>query len=192
MSPIVFPQPIGKSDGFFLQQLMYPRRFIRRDQDDRPPIMETPGMTNKPEIILYGGGKDTKLTIQFCQELAILLGVVESLNQPVPAIIPGWSVKIKHVNILKNNLMMLWIYGNFVATTMIGTSRGQLLKHVPILDDTKSILHSVFHLHDFVPVQRCRIQSFEIWFQEGPGSLSVLPIDEEIVVVLYFMPAHRR
>ena len=67
-------------------------------------------MTNRPEIIQYGGGKDVMLGIQFCQELAILLGVVESLNQPVPAIIPGWSVKIKHVNILKNNLMMLWIY----------------------------------------------------------------------------------
>src|SRR3981189_776495 len=103
--------------------------------------METPSMTNKPEIIQYGGGKDTKLTIQFSQELAILLVVVESLNQPVPAIIPGWSVKIRHVNIVKNNLMMLWIYGNFVATTMIGTTRGQILKLVPILDSTKYILH---------------------------------------------------
>src|SRR3981189_1980147 len=105
MSLIVFPQPIGMSDLYFASQVGYKNRFIRRsDQDDRPSIMETPGMINKPEIIHYGGGKDTKLTIQFCQELAILLGVVESLNQPVPAIIPGRSVKTMHVNILKNNL----------------------------------------------------------------------------------------
>src|SRR3981189_2742601 len=134
--------------------------------------METPNMIDKPEIIHYGGGKDTRMTIQFCQELAILLGVVESLNQQVPAILPGWSVKTMHVNILRNNLMMLWIYGNFVVTTMIGTTRGQLLKLVPIVDDTKSTLHSVFHMYDFVPVQRRRIQSFEIWLQEGPGSIS--------------------
>ena len=94
------------------------------------------------------------LVIQFSQELAILLGVITSLNVPIPGIVPGWTVNITDVNLLKNNLMMLWIYGNIVATTMIGTSRGQLLKLVPIVDDTKSILHSVFHLHDFTPVQR--------------------------------------
>ena len=191
-SEIVFPQPTGKSDTLFLTQTTYPRRFRRKHWDDKTPIKETPGMTNRPEIIQYGGGKDMMLAIQFCQELAILLGVVETLNQVVPAIIPGWSVKFKHVNILKNNLTMMWIYANFVATTMIGSTRGQILKLVPIVDDTKSILHSVFHMYDFVPVQRRRIQSFEIWFQEGPGSPSVLPIDEEIVVVLYFRPAHRR
>ena len=191
-SPIVFPQPAGMSDLFFAAQVLHKRRFIRREQKDRASIMETPNMVDKPEIIHYGGGKDTRITIQFCQELAILLGVVESLNQQVPAILPGWSVKTMHVNILRNNLMMLWIYGNFVVTTMIGTTRGQLLKLVPIVDDTKSILHSVFHMHDFVPVQRRRIQSFEIWLQEGPGSISVLPIDEEIIIVLYFRPVHRR
>ena len=177
-------------NNFFWTQTLYKRRFRLRAQEDKAPIMETPGMANKPETITFGGGKDTKLVIQFCQELAILLGVVASLNLPIPAIIPGWSIKISDVNLLRNNLMMLWIYGNFVATTMIGNTRAPLLKLVPIVDDSKSILHSVFHMHDFVPVQRRRIQSFEVWFQEGPGSTSPLQIDGEIIMVLYFQ--HRR
>ena len=81
---------------------------------------------------------------------------------------------------------MLWIYGNFIVTTMIGSFRDHILKQVLIQDDTTAILHSVFHMQDFVPVQRRKIQSFEIWIQEGPASTSVLPIDEEIILVLYF------
>ena len=63
---------------------------------------------------------------------------------PVPAITPGWTVNVKDVNLLKNNLIMLWIFGDFVVTTMIETIRDRVLKLVPIVDDTKSILHSVF------------------------------------------------
>src|SRR3981189_1094054 len=185
-SEIVFPQPEGTSDLFFASQVAYPRRFRFRHMDDQAPIMEKPGMTNKPEIIQYGGGKNMVLLIQFCQELAIMLGIVTSLNMPVPAITPGWTVYVKDVNLLKNNLMMLWIFGDFVVTTMIETIRGQILKLVPIVDDTKSILYSVFHMQDFVAEPRRKIQCFSIWIQEGPASADMLPIDEEIILVLYF------
>ena len=185
---IVFPQPDGKSDLFFATQTLYKRRFRLRAQKDQATIKETPGMTNKPEVITFGGGKDTRLLVQFCQELAILLGVVMTLNLPIPAIIPGWSVDVKDVNLLRNNLMMMWIYGDFIVTTMIGSTRDQLLKIVPIVDDTKSILHSVFYMQDFIAVQRRKIQCFKIWIQEGPASTSVLPIDEEVILVLYFRP----
>ena len=104
----------------------------------------------------------------------------------VPGITPGWTVNVKDVNLLKNNLMMLWIFGDFVVTTMIETIRDRVLKLVPIVDDTKSILHSVFHMQDFVAVPRRKIQCFNIWIQEGPASADVLPIDEEIILVLYF------
>jgi hypothetical protein len=187
-SEIVFPQPEGKSDLFFATQTLYKRRFRKRAHVDKTPIKETLGMTDRPEIIEYGGGKDMTLVIQFCQELAILLGVVMSLNLPVPAIVPGWSVVVKDVNLLRNNLMMMWIYGDFIVTTMIGSTRDQLLKIVPIVDDTKSILHSVFYMQDFIAVQRRKIQCFKIWIQEGPASTSVLPIDEEVILVLYFRP----
>ena len=143
-------------------------------------------MTNKPEIIQYGEGKDMVLIIQFCQELAIILGIVTPLNVPVPGITPGWTINVKDVNLLKNNLMMLWIFGDFVVTTMIGTIRDRILKLVPVVDDTKSILHSVFHMQDFVAVPRRKIQCFNIWIQEGPASADVIPINEEIILVLYF------
>ena len=71
-------------------------------------------------------------------------------------------------------------------TTMIGSIRDHILKQVPIQDDTKAILHSVFHTQDFIAVQRRKIQSLEIWIQEGPGSPSALSLDDEIILVLYF------
>ena len=86
----------------------------------------------------------------------------------------------------------MWVYGNFIETTMLGSARDQILKIVPIVNDTKSIAHSVFHMQDFVGVQQRRIQSFEIWIKEGPGNSDVLPIDDEIILVLYFQPSHRR
>src|SRR5271155_2133143 len=66
---IVFPQPLDKPDeNLFRVQSEYKRRLRKKDQDDKASISETPGMKNKPEIIQYGGGKDTRLTIQFCPE----------------------------------------------------------------------------------------------------------------------------
>src|SRR3981189_2383960 len=185
-SEIVFPQPEGTSDLFFASQVAYPRRFRLRHMDDKAPILEKPGMTNKPEIIQYGGGKDVVLLIQFCQELAIMLGVITTLSVPAPSITPGWTINVKDVNLLKNNLMMLWIFGDFVVTTMIETIRDRILKLVPVVDDTKSILHSVFHTQDFAAAQRRKIQCFNIWIQEGPASADVLPINEEIILVRYF------
>src|SRR3977135_1104232 len=96
----------------FLQRKLYIRRFRKRAHEDKTPIKETLGTTDRPEIIEFGGGKDMAMVIQFCQELAILLGVVMSLKLPVPAIVPGWSVVVKDVNLLRNNLMMMWIYGD--------------------------------------------------------------------------------
>ena len=188
-SEIVFPQPSEKSDesaNLFWTQTKYAKRFRLRHQDEQAPIMEEPGMTNKPEIIQYGGGKNMVLLIQFCQELAIMLGIVTSLNMPVPAITPGWTVNVKDVNLLKNNLMMLWIFGDFVVTTMIETIRDRVLKLVPIVDDTKSILHSVFHMQDFVAVQVLKIWLGEFVMLSLFCPLNVLPIDEEIILVLYF------
>jgi hypothetical protein len=192
ISMIVFPHPPWKNELLFQLQSQHKRRFRHKDWIDLAVIKETPDMKDRPPIITYGGGKKGtgKLIIQFCQEIAILLGVVDSLSVPIPAILPGWSVNVKDVNILRNNLMMVWIYADFVGTTMLASNRAPLLKTVPIVDDTKSVAHSVFHMHDFVPVQRRRIQSFEVWFQEGPGSSNVLPIDGETILVLYFQ--HRR
>ena len=155
--------------------------------------METPDMKNKPETITFGLGSEYfDLHIAFCKELAILLGIVETLRSSVPAILPGWAVKTKHVNLLGNNLPIMWVYENFIETTIIGSAGDQILKIVPIVNDTKSIAHSVFHIQDFVAVQKRRIQSFEIWIKVGPGNSDVLPIDDEIILVLYFQPSHRR
>jgi len=186
-SEIVFPHPDGTPDLFFASQVAYPRRFRLRHQDDKAPTMEVPGMTNKPDMIEYGGGdKELVLLIQFCQELAIMLGIITSLNITAPSITPRWTINVRNVNLLKNNLMMLWIFGDFVVTTMIERIREPILKLVPIVDDTKAILHAVFHMQDFVAVPRRKIQCFNIWIQEGPASPDVLPISEEMILVLFF------
>src|SRR3981189_2280487 len=186
-SEIVFPHPDGTPDLFFASQVAYPRRFRLRHQDDKAPTIEVPGMTNKPDMIEYGGGdKELVLLIQFCQELAIMLGIITSLNITAPSITPRWTINVRNVNLLKNNLMMLWIFGDFVVTTMSERIREPILAVVPIEDDTKAILHAVFHMQDFVAVPRRKIQCFNIWIQEGPASPDVLPISEEMILVLFF------
>ena len=183
-SPIIFPQPADEPDDFFKAQTLFKNHFGK----NKPIIMETVGMRDKPDVITFGASRNTLLLLVFCRELALILGITESLSKPVSGIFNRWTRKISTLatDLLKNNLTMMWIYGNFVVTTMIGSIRDQILKQVPIQDDTKAILHSVFHTQDFIPVQRRKMQSFEIWIQEGPGSTSVLPIDEEIILVLYF------
>jgi len=184
-SAIVFPYPPDEPDNFFWTQTLYTNRFGK----GKAPIKETVGMV-KPDVIEFGGGQNSLLLLLFCKELALILGITETIRAPSAGIFNGWSRKIHTVatDLLKNNLAMLWIYGNFVVTTMLGPVRDHLLKLVPIQDDTKSITHSVFHMQDFIPVQRRRIQCFEIWIQEGPGSAAVLPLEEEIILVLYFRP----
>ena len=100
-SEIVFPQRVNESDNLFDIQSHYKKRFRQKGDSDKAPIMETPDMKNKPETITFGGGSEYfDLHIVFCKELAILLGIVETLRSSVPAILPGWSVKTKHVNLL--------------------------------------------------------------------------------------------
>ena len=141
-----------------------------------------------PTTVKFGSGISTDLIVTFCCELAIILGVVESMSLPVPGILPGWSVKVKQIELTKNNLAMLWVFGDFITTTMAGSARIPVLKMVPIVDDTKAITHSVFNMQDFVMVQRRRIKQFEIKIQEGPTSSDALSLTQEVILVLYFKP----
>ena len=133
-SSIVFPQLADEPDNFFWTQTHYKNRFGK----GKAPIMETVEMSNKSDVIEFGRGKNTLLLLLFCRELALILGITESISAPVSGIFNGWSRKISTVatDLLKNNLTMMWVYGNFIVTTMIGSIRDQILKQVPIQDDT--------------------------------------------------------
>jgi hypothetical protein len=162
--------------------------FKKRFNKDQTVEVESINTLNIPNVVQFGGGLNTELMLTFCKELAIILGIVASQNFPSPTIMPGWSKKVKDMDMAKNNLRMLWIYGDFVGTTMLGEVRAPLIKYVPILDSSKSVTHSAFNLDNFVPVQKRRIQSFGITIQEGPNSSQPLQIDEQVILTLYFRP----
>jgi len=194
----VFPQPASVKDRkLFETQIKQTRRFRMPDHASKAPVIETPGM-EKPLILSYGGGTDqiiekrgsddSLVKILFCPEISILLGIIPDLNVPPPMIMRGWSVQLNEVNVHKNNLKMLWIYGDFCVTTMIGPTRDQLLRIVPVLMDPPAVQFSSYYGQDYVAVQRRRMTNLEVWIKETPEISDVLPLNGEIVIVLLFRP----
>ena len=156
---------------------------------DMTVVLQKPTMVDEIKTIIFGLGKASiSLAITFCRELALILGVIDNLSLPVPGLLVGWTVPTKKVNIFNNNLAILWVFADFVSTTMAATARIPILKMVPIIDDTKAIAHNVFNMNDFVRVQRRRIKNFGVTIQEGPGSVDELNIRQDVVLVLYFRP----
>ena len=139
-----------------------------------------------PDRVYFGGGLKTMLAIRFCKEMAILLGIVNLQSPNVPTILNGWNIPVKDIDLTKNNLPALWVYGDFVGTTMIGPCRDSILKIVPIQSDSLSIVHSVFHMQDFIAVRNRKIQNLTIWFQETPSSRRHFKIFYDVIITLYF------
>ena len=133
---------------------------------------------------------NTRLCIYFCRAIAVLLNIISRPGENIPVIIPGWYTLITNVNVFKNNLPIMWIYADFIHTTMLGPKKDQLLKMLPIQLDFSdvSVQSSAGLHHDYVSVQRRRIKRFEILLKDSADNGKLLDIKENIIFVLHFRP----
>ena len=96
----------------------------------------------------------------FCNEIAYLLGIIPRIAAPPTPIKGGWKIETSKVNLLKNNLPLIWVMADFVEQTMVGSTRLPILRMVPVRLDSGNLEHSMQSLHYYVPVQRRRIKQF--------------------------------
>lgn len=183
----IFPQPYSIEDSLlFDTQKDYKRRFIKRKDQDKAILKESLTVTN-PTIVRFGGGTNN-LKIIFCKQIAVMLGIIPiSSIGAIAAIVNGWRTEFIKISVLRNTIPSLWIYGDFVVTSMIGDRRDNILKILPITanDASVAISHVMSYGNDYVLVQRRRIKKFRLWFKEQPH-YDNLNINENVVIVLLF------
>jgi len=185
----VFPQPYSVTDDtLFNTQKDYKRRFLKKDDYDKAILKEAMGMEMKPSIVRFGGGT-VHLSITFCKQIAVILGILPLASiGGIPLIVPGWRSDISKIGMTRNTIPSLWVYGDFVVTSMIGDRRDNILKVLPITanDASVAISHVMSYGNDYVLVQRRKIKIFKLWFKEEPHHDYNLNINEDVVIVLLF------
>src|SRR5271156_5807111 len=129
------------------------------------------------------------LSITFCKQIAVILGILPlaSIGR-IPLIVRGWRSDISKIGMTRNTIPSLWVYGDFVVTSMIGDRRDNILKVLPITanDASVAISHVMSYGNDYVLVQRRKIKIFKLWFKEEPHDDYNLNINEDVVIVLLF------
>ena len=119
------------------------------------------------------------------KELAIQLGVITQLSDPVPWMRNKWKVAINKIRIPKNPIQFMSVYADFVENTMIGPDLKPLLRLVPLLDGSGYWEHHMFTLQYYIPVKRCKIQEFGITIRQGLGG-DVMDINGVVTIILHF------
>jgi hypothetical protein len=128
--------------------------------------------------------EDLRLT--FCNELALLLGIVPRIAAPTVAIKAGWQIETSKIDVHRNNLPMMWVFADFVGKTMFGTAMLPLLRLVPIQVESGNLEHSMFSLQYYLPVQHNRIQQFAITIREHWNDSHPIKIIGSVIIVLHF------
>jgi hypothetical protein len=127
-----------------------------------------------------------KIKIRFSRELAYLIGVVDSMLDIVPWIEDGWVGQVKYFDLLKNTLPLIWVFADFVGTTIIGNLREPLLRMVPIQVGSGILEHSIFAADQYVGVKRKRMQALRVYIRDSILASQPLKIQGRIVLTLHF------
>ena len=140
--------------------------------------------------ILQWSATDTdKLArIQLCKELAYLLGITPTLTSYLPALKHGWKGDLADVDLSRNNLTMIWIFADFIGTTMVANKRLPLLRLVPIQAGSGLFEHSIFTMQHYVPVRAAKIQNFRIFIRDRITDCNTmnLEMEDRLIVTLHF------
>ena len=123
--------------------------------------------------------------IQFCKELAFLLGAIDALTMPLRWLKNSWNTPKENIDPKRNNLSMLWLFGDFVGNTIIGNLQLPMLRFVPIKVGSGIMEHAIFSTQHYVRVKRCKIQNLRITFKETLLG-DTLHVSEPAALTLHF------
>ena len=123
--------------------------------------------------------------IQFCKELAYLMSATTMLTMQVPWATHGWGVVKESIDPKRNNLVLLWLFGNFVRNTIIGNLQLPMIRFVPIKVGSGIMEHAIFSTQHYVKVKRKIFSKIEISFKETLNG-GALNIHEPIAITLHF------
>ena len=123
--------------------------------------------------------------IQFCKELAFLLGTIDALTMPLPWLQNSWHTLKENIDPKRNNLSMLWLFGDFVGNTIIGNLQLPMLRFVPIKVGSGIMEHAIFSTQHYVRVKRCKVQNLRITFKESLLG-DTLNVSEPVALTLHF------
>ena len=123
--------------------------------------------------------------IQFCKELAFLLGAIDALTMPLPWLKHSWNTPKENIDPKRNNLSMLWLFGDFVGNTIIGDLQLPMLRFVPIKVGSGIMEHAIFSTQHYVRVKRGKVQNLRITFIESLLG-STLNVSEPVALTLHF------
>src|SRR3977135_342416 len=98
--------------------------------------------------------QDTDVTITFCKELAYLLAVIPTITSPVPAIKGGWKVEQSKIDLARNNLILLWVFADFITPTTCANKLLPIMRMVPIQAQQGFLDHQMVDLEYYIPVRR--------------------------------------
>ena len=139
--------------------------------------------TKTIEFIRDGGAQH--ITLQFCKELAFMLGLIPNMNSPIPITNAGDKIDATKIDVHRNTLTMLWVNADFIKPTNVGPYLTNILRMVPIQLSTGHLEHHMFALHYYVPVKQIPLQNFRIEIRDyinGPN----IKIGGTVVIPLHF------
>src|SRR5277367_2791130 len=123
--------------------------------------------------------------IQFFKELAFLMGAIDALTMPLPWLKNSWNTPKENIDPKRNNLSMLWLFGDFVGNTIIGNLQLPMLRFVPIKVGSGIMEHAIFSTQHYVRVKRGKVQNLRITFKESLLG-STLNVSEPVALTLHF------
>jgi hypothetical protein len=144
------------------------------------------------EIKFINYESESNTEVQFCPELAYILGISKKLFSPNPWLIHGWKVGLDaagpeyDADVARNTLVRMWIFADFVSSTIIGPNKAPLLRFVPIQASTSALIHTTFTLNDYQPCVRKRFTELRLWIREYCNSPVNLEIYSPIIFCLHF------
>ena len=123
--------------------------------------------------------------LEFCRELAYMMGIIDILSLPVPNLKNDWDTKRDMIDPLRNNLTFIWVMGDFVMPTIVGDRLEPLLRFIPVHAGSGIMEHSIFSTQQYLNVPRRHISSLSMYMQDMLGAKK-LDIRDPIALTLHF------
>ena len=139
----------------------------------------------------YSGNLDGRVIqeyqFEFCNELAVMLGMTSYTSPLSTTIGYGWKTNTSNIDLDRNTVPMLWVFADFVHKIMFGRQMLPLLRMVAMQGESNTLEHGMFALQHYVPVIRDKIQHFGITIRQR-CDLSAAPfkMNGRVIIVLHF------
>ena len=139
----------------------------------------------KTEKLTYHSLTNIGVTnIQVSHELGCLIGLGEYSAKHT--IITDKTQMPQKFSLLNNNLPLIWVFGNFVKPTTVNDMKYDILKIVPINDNTNQVISKSISNHLYVKTKQANFQQLEVYFKSKFDQDYKLPLNGNVIIILNF------